>query len=134
MPMPLASLMNDVLFAALPGSILTASGNQTFSTNQISYIAFDVTVTAVTGGTAPTVQFFIDRLSNDGSTWFNVMSTQSFTTAALNSWDLGPGFAATSPPNGAAHAVFTTQGRIRWVFAGTAPPTSVTYSASVIGR
>lgn len=134
MPMPFAPLMNDAL-VALPSAAYVAAGSPiVFSTNQITYIAFDVTVTSFTGGTAPNIQFFIDRLGLADGLWYNIMSTATISTATFNTWDLGPGFASTSPPNGSAHAVFTTQARLRWAFGGTAAPTAVTFSASVIGR
>lgn len=134
MPLAFAALMNDVL-VSLPSSAYTTTGSPiVFSTNQISYLAFDVTVTSFTGGTAPTIQFFIDRLGIADGLWYNIVSSQAFSAAGTNSWDIGPGFPSTSPPNGATHAVLTTQGRFRWVFGGTANPTAVTFSASVIGR
>lgn len=105
-----------------------------FSTNLITYLAFDVTVTSFTGGTAPTIQFFIDRQGISDGLWYPMLSSQTFSAAAVNSWDLGPNFPTTSPPNGSTHGVLTLQGRLRWVFGGTANPTAVTFSASVIGR
>lgn len=129
MPIPFAPLMNDVLYGTPSGSYPNTFPNITFSTNLITYMAFDVTVTSVTGG--GNIQFFIDRLGASDGVWYNVMSTQTFAGAGVNSWDIGPGFASTAPPNGTAHAVFTTQGRLRVVYTTA---TSAVFSVSLIGR
>lgn len=115
----------------LPGAQAPNNAGVSFSTAQISYLAVDITVTSFQGGTSPTIQFFVDRLGSD-NIWYNVWSSQTTGTAATSSFDLGPGFAASGPPNGSQHAVFTGTARFRWVSTGS--PTTVTFSASVIGR
>lgn len=134
MPTPYAPLLNDVL-VGLPSAAYTASNSPiTFNTNQVTYIAFDFTVTSFTGGTAPSIQFFIDRQGVADGVWYNVLSTSAITSATFNTWDLGPGFTSAAGPNGSIHAIFTNQGRLRWTFGGSVAPTAVTFSASIIGR
>ncbi len=134
MPLPFSSILNSILVQIPSASYVAANSPVVFDTNQVTRGAFDVTVTSFTGGTSPTIQFFIDRLGIADGLWYPVLTGVSFSAPGIQSWDIGPGFPATSPPNGSSHAVFTTQGRMRWVFAGTAPPTAVTFSASLIGR
>lgn len=103
-----------------------------FSTAETDSLAFDVTVTGFTGGTSPTIQFFIDRLGVDGN-WYNVMQSQTFSAAGSNSADIGPAYnSAFSPPNGVQHAVLTHQARLRYATVGA--PTGVNFSASIVGR
>lgn len=130
----LGGAVNLVTLTAAGGPYTAAQSPSTFSTAGVSSLAFDVTVTSFNGGTAPSIQFFIDRLGADG-VWYNILQSQTFTAAGTNSADIGPGFSNSfSPPNGVQHAVLTQQARLRWVFAGTAQPTSVVFSASVVGR
>lgn len=131
MPVPFAPLLNDILVAVPSAAYTTTSGTITFNTNQVTYMALDITITSFTGGTAPNITFFIDRLGPADGVWYNVYSTGALTGAGATSMDIGPGFAAAT---GTQHAVFTTQGRLRWAFGGTASPTAVTYSVSAIGR
>lgn len=141
MPYPFGPALNDILvqFPSSAPNIVTGSGSATFSTNQVTYIAMDLTVTAITGGaTSPGIQFFVDRLAADGVTWSNIVNftiTSAVSPNNATTLDLGPGFAAFSGgTNGTQHAVFTTQGRLRWALVGGTPPTSVTFSTSLIGR
>jgi hypothetical protein len=122
--------------SAAPQIILTflstaqTAGNTgtSFSTSGISSLAIDATVTAFTGGTAPTIAFFIDRLGADG-VWYRVWTEGSpLSSPGVVSENIGPGQSGT---NGTS-AVLTGTARFGWVFTGA--PTSVTFSASVIGR
>ncbi|HEY6021615.1 MAG TPA: hypothetical protein VIY48_17630 [Candidatus Paceibacterota bacterium] len=133
MPTTFSSILNSIL-VGLPSATYDASLSPVvFDTNQVTRAAFDVTVTSFTGGTSPSIQFVIERLGLADGLWYSVLST-TISSASNQSWDLGPGFPATAPPNGVSHAVFTTQGRLRWAFGGTVAPTAVTFSASLIGR
>lgn len=110
----------------------TASSPVTFSTAGLTLMAIDVTVTSFSGGSSPTVQFFLDRLGVD-SVYYTVWTSQSLNAAGANSVSIGPGFgSAFSGPVGVQYGVFTAFGRFRWVYTGS--PTSVTFSASVVGR
>lgn len=127
MPLPFAPLLNDIL-VNLPPAARTAGASIVFSTNQVTYIALDTTVTALTGGTSPTIQFTLDRLGADG-VWYNVWTSTTVGSPATNSMDIGPGLTNAA---GSQHAVFTTQGRFSYIFTGT--PTSITFSATLLGR
>ena len=129
MPVPFAPALNDLL-VNLPSGAQTAGSNIIFSTNQVTYMALDINVTAFTGGTGPTVVFAIDRFGADG-VYYNVWSL-SVGSPTTFTFDLGPGFPNSPGINGTQHAVFTAQGRFRWSFTGA--PTSVTFSASILGR
>jgi hypothetical protein len=124
--------------SALYSHPLASDNTQTFvafDTRFIQSIALDLAVSAFTGGTTPTITFFVDRLGADGITW-----TQAWTSGAINAAstvyvDLGPyslTYAAGSVT--AQHFVPTGTARLRWAWGGGANPTAVTWSASVIGR
>lgn len=115
----------------LPSAARTAAGEVVFSTTNITYLAVDVTVTAFTGGTTPTAQFSVYRLGADGI-WYLVSSLPSVNAPGVVTYDLGPGFTTQGLPNGTQHAVFTQSAKFAWTYTGT--PTSVTFSASVVGR
>lgn len=116
----------------VPSAAYTSANTGTaFSTSNITYLAVDMNVTALTGGTSPAVNFFLQRLGADG-VWYLVSSLPAISTVSTVTFDVGPGFASTGLPNGTQHAVFTTQARFGWTFTGA--PTSVTFSASVVGR
>jgi hypothetical protein len=129
MPTPFAPLLNDLL-VNLPSEAQTAGSNVVFNTNQTTYAALDINITAFTGGTAPTVVFALDRLGADG-VYYNIWSLSVGSPISFT-FDLGPGFAFAPGINGTQHAVFTTQARFRWSFTGS--PTSVTFAASILGR
>lgn len=96
-----------------------------FACAQHSLFAVDVTFTAFTGGTAPTVQFFIDRQGNDGN-WYQIFAGGVLSAAGVTSTSIGHGLQTTHAPTGTC--------RLRWVLAGTVAATAVTFSASVTGR
>ena len=123
----------ETLVALAPGSYPAAQPQPVaFSTAETDSLAFDVTVTGFTGGTSPTIQFFIDRQGADGL-WYNVIQSQTFSAAGTNSADIGPSYNSSfSPPNGVQHAVLTHQARLRYTTAGA--PTGVSFSASIVGR
>lgn len=130
------------LLYALPSAAYTstvpASPNNVFSTEFITNQAVDINVTAITGGaTSPSIQFIVERLGGD-NVWYSCFApnTLTFTTATQISIDLGQ-FSVTfsGPPASAAqHNVPTLWERFRWTFGGGTPPTSVTFSVSIIGR
>lgn len=126
----------DVLWK-YTGAAVTASGDSgSFDTSHITSAAFDLTVSAITGGTSPTVTFLVERLGADGA-WYQILSTSGITGALVVSVDISPALTGSySAPPGSAqqHAVFSQTGRVRWVFGGSVPPTSVSFSASFIGR
>lgn len=103
-----------------------------FSTAGMSSLAVDVNVTAFTGGTSPTVTFFIDRQGAD-TQWYRVWSSPAISAAGPFSGNIGPGQAGTATANQSwTSAVLTSTARFGWTITGT--PTSVTFSASVVGR
>lgn len=130
MPVPFAPLLNDIV-VSLPSAARTAGGNVVFSTNQITYIALDANVTAFTGGTAPSIALTVDRLGAD-NVWYNVWAGTPTGSPAAYSIDIGPGFTGSSSFIGNQHAVFTLSARFVWTYSGS--PTSVTFSATLMGR
>lgn len=112
----------------------TSTSPQVFSTAEVSMLAFDLNVASFQGGTTPTITFFLDRQDANGG-WFQVWTSGALNAATNWGIDLGPGFATFSAPsNLTQHVVLTDSMRLRWVFGGGANPTTVTFSASVIGR
>jgi hypothetical protein len=106
-----------------------ANAGTSFSTAQFSGLAVDVTVSAFTGGTSPSVTFFLDRLGADG-VWYRVWTSAALTSAGATSVQIGPYPSGT----GIFTAVLTGTARFGWSFGGTVQPTAVTFSASVYGR
>lgn len=127
MPMPFAPLLNDQL-VSLPLAARATGLQVILNTNQVTYIAMDTNVTTFTGGTAPTIAFTLERFGADGL-WYMVFNSGTVGNPATTSTDIGPGFTSGA---GTQHAVFTTQARFTVIFAGA--PTSITYSASLLGR
>lgn len=120
----------------LPTGSYKASGVQTFDSSYLAHAALDITLTSFTGGTTPSVTFGVDRQGNDGL-WYPVWSSGSTTTATVWSIDVSQSITqqTTGNPNAptaAIHVVWTFTGRFTWTFAGS--PTSVQFSASLIGR
>lgn len=95
-----------------------------FNTAGISYAALDINLTAIASGT---VTFSLQRLGADGI-WYTTWSSAALAAPGANSYELGP----SSPA--AQLVIFATSGRLSWVFGGGAPPATVTFSASLIGR
>ncbi len=126
----------DVLWS-YTGAAVTGNGDSgPIDTTRVSMVAFDLNVTALTGGTSPTVTFFVERQGAD-SNWYQVLSTSGITGALTVSVDISPGLTGTySAPPGSAqqHAVLSKAARVRWLFGGTVAPTSVAFTASFVGR
>lgn len=135
---PLASVSAGVTGLLIPsGTSQTASGSQSFDTTGWTYAAWDMTLTSFTGGTAPTIAFFLERQGADG-VWYQIATTSALNSAPQAiSCDVSPGLnGSMSGPltSTVQHNVFTNTARVRWVFGGTVAPTSVVFSVSVIGR
>jgi hypothetical protein len=93
----------------------------------IASLAVDITLTSFTGGTTPSVTFYVDRLGNDGA-WYRLWTSAALTAAGPTSASIGPGQSGTN----AAPGVLTGTCRFGW--SSTGAPTSITFSASVSGR
>lgn len=102
-----------------------------FFTVGYSSLAVDVNVTAFTGGTSPSVTFFINRLAGDGL-WYPVWNSGAISTVKSVSASIGPGQSGGSAGAGGFSGVLTTQAQFGWTFSGT--PTSITLSGSVAAR
>lgn len=126
-PMPTAPVAEaPVTVLNRASAVEPAAGNSgTLNTTNVNRIAVDVNLTALTGGTAPTVTFFLDRQGLDG-TWYQVWSSGAKSAPAAVSTSVGDG-CTVSEVIGAAV-------RLRWTFGGTVNPTSVTFSVSILGR
>lgn len=105
----------------------TSNTGTSFATSTVSGLAVDITLTSFTGGTSPSVTFFIDRQGAD-TVWYRIWTSSALTTAGATSVQIGPWPSGT----GIVTAILTGTARFGWTTAGT--PTAVTFSASVIGR
>lgn len=101
-----------------------------FSTQYINATTLDISITASSGGTNPTVTFFYDRQGADG-VWYNILSTPATVPTVTYSIDVGPFSVTYGGTNTAQHNVFTQSARLRWT---TSQPSTITFSASVVGR
>lgn len=109
----------------------TGNGGDAIFTIGYSSLAVDVSVTAFTGGTSPTITFFVNRLGGDGL-WYQVWTSGAISSAKSLSASIGPGQSGGSSGAGGFSAVLTTQAQFGWSFAGS--PTSITFSGSVAAR
>jgi hypothetical protein len=109
-----------------------AVASATFSTEFVSSVALDITVTSISGGTSPTLQYYLDRQGLDGN-WYNILTTNPGITApVVFTIDVGDLSVAFGGINTAQHAVLTYAARLRWTYASGG--TVATFSASVEGR
>lgn len=128
-----------VTLITLPSAAYTSAvpAACTVSTDGITYGALDITLTAFTGGSAPTIQYYLERQGADGA-WYQLLTTGALNSAPQTiSIDISPGLSnqVQAPLTSTSqHAVFSHTARLRWVLAGSVAPTSVTFSASLIGR
>lgn len=133
---PLSSVSAGVTGLVLTGS-QTGSGNAVFDTTGWTYAAWDMTLTSFTGGTTPTINFFLERQGAD-TNWYQIATTSALNSAPQTiSVDISPGLnGSVSGPltSTVQHNVFTNTARLRWVFGGGANATSIAFSASIIGR
>lgn len=133
---PLVTNSLGIVGLAITGS-QTASGNQSFDTSNWTYAAWDMTLTSFTDGAAPTISFFLERQGADGN-WYRIGATGALNSAPQTiSVDISPGLnGSVSGPLSSTvqHNVFTQTARLRWVFGGGTPATSIAFSASIIGR
>lgn len=105
-----------------------------FATTGFGSISLDINLTAFTGGTTPTVTFFVERQGNDGI-WYRVWQSASQNAAAKLSVTIGastPTVAAGANVAQGVSAGLTAVARFGWSSTGT--PDSVTFSASIVGR
>lgn len=105
-----------------------------FTTTGFQSISLDINLTAFTGGTAPTITFFLERQGNDG-VWYRVWQSASQNAAAKLPVTIGastPTVAAGANVAQGVTAGLTATARFGWSTTGT--PDSVTFSASIVGR
>ncbi|MEV5944439.1 hypothetical protein [Streptomyces sp. NPDC051994] len=121
------STTTSTFITYLSGAQAVSNTGVSFSTAAVSGLAVDVTLTSFTGGTSPTVTFFVDRLGSDG-VWYRLWTSAALNGAGVTSVQIGPFPAAT----GIVTAVLTGTARFGWTSTGT--PTAITFSASVVGR
>lgn len=114
----------------------TSGSTVVFDTSGVTYGALDVTLTSFSGGSSPTATFTLQRQGADG-VWYTAWTSGAQNGAVTYSIDLSPSvpYDTTAGPNSPAasvHNVFTAMGRFVYAFGGS--PTSVNFSASLIGR
>lgn len=111
----------------LPGAQAVTNAGVSFATASVSYLAVDITLTSFTGGSSPSVTFFLDRLAADGL-WYRIWTSSALTTGGVTSVNAGPGL------TGAGTVATVLTGTARFGWSSTGAPTAITFSASVIGR
>lgn len=127
----------DVIFKRLLGAATASGDSGALDTTWVEALAVDINITAITGGVTPNITFTLDRLGADGI-WYSPVTTGIIAATGKASIDLASalGIAIVAAPltSGAQHMVLGNTTRLSWVFGGGTPPTSVTFSASIIGR
>lgn len=126
-PMPTApTSASPTTVLSRPDAAETAAGNSgALAATNVARLAVDLTVVSFTGGTAPTITFLVERQGADGK-WYQLWTSGAQSTPGATSTSIGDGCTVTHVPTGSV--------RLRWTFGGTVAPTSVTFSASIIGR
>lgn len=105
----------------------TNNVGDSFDSTLFNTLAVDANVTVFTGGTAPTITFFVDRFGAD-AVWYRIWTSAAIAAPGSTSVAIGPFPTAT----GVATGVLSQLTRFGWTLAGA--PTSITFSASVIAR
>ena len=118
---------------ASPSQAQTAAGSETVSTAAFSSLAIDINVTAFAGGTSPSVTFTLARVGSDG-VQYPMWSSGAISTVSKMSASIGAGFTGGTGSQGAGGFPIALTGSavFAWTFSGS--PTSVTFSASVVGH
>jgi len=112
---------------SLASAAYTASGvTGPLPTASVTELAVDANVTTITGGTSPSITFYLDRLGADG-VWYRMWTSAAVIVAGSVSTSVDPN-------GGATDAVLTDACRFGWTFGGTVAATSITFSASVVVR
>lgn len=105
-----------------------------FSTVAFDSLMVDINVTAFTGGASPTITFFVERLGTDG-VWYRIWPSAAVSAPGKVDVTIGaavPTVAAGANVAQGVTAGLTAQARFGWSTTGA--PTSVTFSASIVGR
>jgi len=63
----------------------------TLDVRNIEAVAIDCTLSGLAGGATPSVQFFLDRLVADGTTWVQIANPAAITTNGTVTILVGPG-------------------------------------------
>ena len=116
-------MRNITIFDQSGLNVSTASGNTTaFDVSPYEGAAFFVNLTALTGGTSPTVQFTYQEMDDYG-VWYDVSAIGAALSAA--------GTARTSVGEGCkVNDMIGKSGRIKWVTTGA--PATATATISVL--
>lgn len=114
-----------VLLLASAAVTTTPVTNGPYTVGPYAELAVDINITAKTG-TAPTIQFFVDRIGAD-SIAYNIWSSSvvSNTAPTQVSTSIGSGFATNQS--------FGSSIQFRWVIGGSATP-GYTFSVSIIAK
>jgi hypothetical protein len=111
-----------------------SSSGVTLVTTGVEALSIDINVTAFTGGTAPTITFVGERVGTDG-VWYRVWQSAAVNAAGTVKATIGHNVPTVAAGVNVAQGVtagLTTGFRLGW--SSTGSPTSVTFSASVVGR
>lgn len=128
----------DVLLKMASAAQTAAGVSAEWDTTNVDSMAIDINVSAITGGAStPGIKFTLERLGADGL-WYGPVTSGNVTATGNVSIDvssaLGVAIVAAPLTSASQHFVPTKRARLSWVFVGGTPPTSVTFSASVVGR
>lgn len=126
-PIPTASTSPAASAVLTRADTAAAASGDTgpLAASTIARLAVDISVVSFTGGTAPTITFMIDRQGTDGK-WYQLWASAALSAAGPASTSIGDGCDIRQVPTGTV--------RLRWVFGGTGVATSITFSASIVGR
>lgn len=111
-----------------------ASGTQTVSTAAYSSLAVDLDVTAFAGGTTPSITFTLSRMGSDGIAYPFWNSGAISSTPTKMSASFGAGFTGGTGGQGAGGFPVALTGSVQFAWTTTGAPTSVTFSASIVGH
>lgn len=110
------------LAAATAYTATSATGSGALSVGQYRELAYDATISAVSG-TTPSLTLILERQGADGN-WYQVFASSAITAAGVVSASLGAGLSTA--------VAFGQTVRVRWTITGTTPSFTVTHS--LIGK
>jgi hypothetical protein len=121
--LPIASSRVAATILTLPSLARAAYSSGLLTVGQYVELAFDITVTALTGGASPTVTFKVGRQGAD-SILYNLYNPTALSAAGSFTTSFGSGLTTNNS--------FGSQIQIDMVVTGA--PTSITFSGSLIGK
>lgn len=123
-PLPVNQAGKTILSSVAANVAVDQGTTANIDTTLVEEIAVDLFLATLTGGTAPTVQFFYERQAPAGGRWVTLWTSGVLSASGMVSTSIG----AAMPTNASIGSI----GRIRWTVTGA--PASATADLSITGK